>query len=104
MTAGSPPRILDGFRVVELSHVLAGPHCGRHLADLGAEVIKVESPGAGDYTRHLATAPGIQNSTYFSNQNAGKLAVAVDIARADGQAVLPAGPRSRQWTQVARPR
>jgi len=83
-----PSRILDGVRVVELCHVLAGPHCGRHLADLGAEVIKVESPGAGDYTRHLAATPGSQNSTYFSNQNAGKLAVAVDISREDGQAVV----------------
>jgi hypothetical protein len=69
MIAGSPPRILYGIRVVELSHALAGPHCGRHLADLGAEVTKVESPGAGDYTRHLAAAPGNQNSVYFSKRN-----------------------------------
>jgi crotonobetainyl-CoA:carnitine CoA-transferase CaiB-like acyl-CoA transferase len=82
------PRILEGVRVVELSHVLAGPHCGRHLADLGAEVVKVESPDGGDYTRHLAAAPGSQNSTYFSNQNAGKLAVAVDIAHPEGQQVV----------------
>ena len=88
MTSPTPSRILEGIRVIELSHVLAGPHCGRHLADLGAEVIKVESPGQGDYTRHLAAAPGSQNSAYFSNQNAGKLAIAVDIARPDGQRVV----------------
>ena len=63
MTMTTPPRILEGMRVLELCHVLAGPHCGRHLADLGAEVIQVESPGGGDYTRHLAAAPGSQNST-----------------------------------------
>ena len=42
MASSPPPRILDGIRV-EPSHVLAGPHCGRHLADLGTEVIEVES-------------------------------------------------------------
>src|SRR3546814_9683820 len=43
---------LEGLRVVELARVLAGPWCGQLLADLGAEVTKVERPGAGDDTRH----------------------------------------------------
>jgi len=88
MSRTETPRILEGIRVVELSHVLAGPHCGRQLADLGAEVIKVESPDTGDYTRAIAVTDGSQNSVYFTNQNAGKRGLAVDIARAEGQGVI----------------
>ncbi|MDQ2765029.1 MAG: CoA transferase, partial [Pseudomonadota bacterium] len=43
---------LSGIKVVELARILAGPWCGQLLADLGAEVIKIERPGAGDDTRH----------------------------------------------------
>jgi CoA:oxalate CoA-transferase len=80
--------ILQGIRVLDFSHVLAGPHCGRQLADMGAEVIKVESPGLGDSTRRvLGTATG-ESNPIFENLNAGKLGFSVDLKRPEGRAVM----------------
>lgn len=81
---------LDGIRVLDLSRVLAGPWCGQQLADLGAEVIKIERPGSGDDTR--AWGPpwlaGTRESAYFLSANRGKRSVAVDLASSDGQALI----------------
>ncbi|MGH6694886.1 CaiB/BaiF CoA transferase family protein [Sphingopyxis sp.] len=83
---------MRGIRVVELARVLAGPWCGQLLADLGAEVVKVERPGAGDDTREwgppfVSGADGENlGAAYYHSCNRGKHSVAIDIARADGQA------------------
>ena len=50
-TQVKPPRPLDGITVVSLEHAIAAPFCTRQLADLGARVIKIERPGAGDFAR-----------------------------------------------------
>ncbi len=87
---------LAGIRVVELARILAGPWCGQVLADLGAEVVKVERPGAGDDTRHwgppFVTAPdgSPRDAAYFHATNRGKRSVAIDIASAEGQAQVRA--------------
>ncbi|MFN3815687.1 CaiB/BaiF CoA transferase family protein [Brevundimonas sp.] len=86
--APSPP--LAGVRVLDLSRVLAGPWATQLLADLGAEVIKIERPGAGDDTRHWGPpfttrtdgSPG--DAAYFLCANRGKQSVALDIASPEG--------------------
>jgi len=90
------PKPLEGIRVVELARVLAGPWCGQLLADLGAEVVKVERPGAGDDTREwgppFVTGAGGENlgAAYYHSCNRGKRSVAIDIASAEGQAEVRA--------------
>jgi len=93
MTSGA----LSHIRVLDLSRVLAGPTAGQILADLGAEVIKVERPGRGDDTRHwgppwLAGSEGrpTGESAYFLSANRGKKSVAIDIARPEGQRLVRA--------------
>jgi crotonobetainyl-CoA:carnitine CoA-transferase CaiB-like acyl-CoA transferase len=87
---------LEGIKVVELARILAGPWCGQLLADLGAEVVKVERPGEGDDTRHwgppfLHDAEGANlDAAYFHATNRGKSSRAVDIASPEGQAVVRA--------------
>jgi crotonobetainyl-CoA:carnitine CoA-transferase CaiB-like acyl-CoA transferase len=83
---------LDGIRVLDLSRVLAGPWASQTLADLGAEVIKVERPGTGDDTRSwgppYATDAGgksTSDSAYFLSTNRGKKSVAIDITDPHGQ-------------------
>jgi crotonobetainyl-CoA:carnitine CoA-transferase CaiB-like acyl-CoA transferase len=89
-------RPLEGLRVVELARVLAGPWSGQLLADLGAEVVKVERPGAGDDTRHwgppfVTGADGANlGAAYYHSCNRGKRSVAIDIATAWGQAEVRA--------------
>jgi crotonobetainyl-CoA:carnitine CoA-transferase CaiB-like acyl-CoA transferase len=87
---------LEGLRVVELARVLAGPWSGQLLADLGAEVIKVERPGGGDDTREwgppfVTGADGANlGAAYYHSCNRGKRSVAIDIASAEGQAEVRA--------------
>lgn len=87
---------LAGIRVLELARILAGPWCGQLLADLGAEVIKIERPGAGDDTRHwgppFMTGPNGENldAAYYHSTNRGKTSRAVDIATPQGQADIRA--------------
>jgi crotonobetainyl-CoA:carnitine CoA-transferase CaiB-like acyl-CoA transferase len=84
-------RPLNGLRVVELARILAGPWAGQLLADLGAEVVKVERPGSGDDTRHWGPpfAPD-GAAAYFHGCNRGKKSVAIDLETAEGQAQVRA--------------
>lgn len=78
---------LTGLKVVELARILAGPWAGQLLADLGAEVVKVERPGTGDDTRGWGPPFASDGSAaYFHGCNRGKSSVAIDLASADGQA------------------
>jgi formyl-CoA transferase len=80
-------RPLDGIRVVDLSRVLAGPYCSLLLADMGAEVIKVEEPGKGDDTRAWPPFAGGE-STYFMSVNRGKKSLTLDLKHEGGKTVL----------------
>ena len=82
-----PTGPLKGLRVFDLTRVLAGPTCVQMLADLGADVVKIERPGAGDDTRGFAppTMPGTGESAYFVGVNRNKRSVTLDIAKPEGQ-------------------
>jgi crotonobetainyl-CoA:carnitine CoA-transferase CaiB-like acyl-CoA transferase len=78
----APPRPLDGLRVLDLSQIVAGPVCTRVLADLGADVIKVEAP-TGDLSRNVPpTVEGV--GALFAQLNAGKRSACIDIRTAEG--------------------
>ena len=83
---------LDSIRVLDLTRVLAGPWCAQNLADLGADVIKVERPGAGDDTRgwgppFLKARDGTdtEDAAYYLAANRGKKSILLDIATPAGQ-------------------
>ncbi len=89
------PGPLSHIRVLDMSRVLAGPWAGQLLADLGAEVIKIERPGGGDDTRqwgppYLKDRDGNETSeaAYYLSSNRGKRSLAVDIATPEGQAIV----------------
>lgn len=77
---------LGGIRVLDLTRVLAGPHCGRMLVDFGAEVIKIEPPD-GDLTRFSSPRVG-SLATYFIQQNAGKKCMSIDLSTPDGARIF----------------
>ena len=93
----APQRLgaLSHLRVLDLSRVLAGPWCTQNLADMGADVIKIEKPGEGDDTRHwgppfFADAAGepTDNACYFAACNRNKRSVTVDMATPEGQEII----------------
>ena len=86
---------LSGFRVLDLSRILAGPWSSQMLADLGAEVIKIERPGVGDDTRgwgppYMPDEAGEPTSeaAYFHAANRGKQSVCIDMSKAEGQDLI----------------
>jgi crotonobetainyl-CoA:carnitine CoA-transferase CaiB-like acyl-CoA transferase len=96
MNPVSSPAALAGIRVLDLSRVLAGPWCTQILADLGADVVKVEAPGRGDDTRAWGPPflngpdgqPEIGTSAYYLAANRNKRSIVVDFATAEGAALL----------------
>ncbi len=88
-------RPLSHIRVLDLTRVLAGPWAAQNLADLGAEVIKIERPGTGDDTRSWGppwlkdeSGKDTRESAYFLSVNRGKKSVTVDISKPEGQALI----------------
>ncbi len=93
MDSRLPP--LEGIRVLDLSRILAGPWCTQNLADLGADVIKVERPGTGDDTRHwgppyLKDGQGrdTAEAAYYLSANRNKRSLEADIATPQGAALI----------------
>src|SRR5512144_338713 len=85
-TAGLP---LDGIRVVALEQAVSAPFCSRQLADMGADVIKIERPDGGDFAREYDSAlQGL--STYFAWLNRGKRSVVLDLKSDQGRETLHA--------------
>ena len=85
--------MLNNLKVLDLSRVLAGPWTSQSLADLGADVIKIERPGVGDDTRawgplYFESANGDLTSAYFMSANRGKRSAAINIATPQGQALV----------------
>lgn len=87
MTAPTGP--LKNIKVFDLTRVLAGPTCVQMLADLGADVVKIERPGTGDDTRGFAPPfiPGTKESAYFVGVNRNKRSVTLDISKPEGQKI-----------------
>jgi len=88
-------KALEHLRVLDLTRVLAGPWCTQLLADLGADVVKIERPGSGDDTRawgppYLKDAAGrdTTEAAYYLSANRGKRSVTVDISKAEGQQLV----------------
>jgi len=81
-------RPLEGVRVLDLTRVLAGPFCTMNLADLGAEVIKIELPGRGDDSRQFAPTLPTGDSGYYYSVNRGKKSVTIDLRTAEGAALF----------------
>jgi len=95
MSETSKKGALSGFRVLDLSRILAGPWASQMLADLGADVIKIERPGAGDDTRgwgppYMPDESGepTTEAAYFQSANRGKQSVCIDMSKPEGQVLI----------------
>ncbi|MDX1730126.1 MAG: CoA transferase, partial [Aurantimonas coralicida] len=78
---------LDGMKVIELAHIMAGPVCGMMLADMGADVIKVEKPDGDDTRRFLPPDINGESAAYMM-MNRNKRGIVLDLKSEDGKAVL----------------
>ena len=82
----SQTHILSGTRILDFSRLLPGPWATQMLADLGADVIKVEQPIVGDYSRH--NPPNFKDSgVYYNSVNSNKRSITIDLANLEGQGV-----------------
>jgi len=90
MTTPSPGMPLDGFRVIEIGHSVAAPYAALILAELGAEVIKIERPGKGDDARAWGPPFHDDMATMFHALNRGKKSVEVDLKSTEGIATIKA--------------
>ncbi|MDQ6817755.1 MAG: CoA transferase [Actinomycetota bacterium] len=88
MSEASGAPLLEGVRVLDFSRVLAGPYCTMVLADLGADVIKVERPGIGDETRSWGPPFSEGEATYYLAVNRGKRSIELDLADPESKPVL----------------
>lgn len=88
--AGAMEHVLSGIRVLDLSRALAGPSCTRMLAEMGAEVIKVEAAPNGDLVRGISKLRGNDRSLYYIQQNLGKKSVCVNLRDPRGMAIVAA--------------
>ncbi|NWF54271.1 MAG: CoA transferase [Syntrophaceae bacterium] len=79
---------LEGIRVLDLTHVLAGPFCTQILGDLGAEVIKIERPGVGDPTRRMPPHTMKDQSLYFMALNRNKKSLTLDLKAPEGKEIF----------------
>ena len=84
------PRPLNGMRVIELAHIMAGPLCGMMLADMGADVIKVEKIAGGDDSRRMVPPNIGEESAAFLMMNRNKRGMALDLKSDDGKKILTA--------------
>lgn len=90
-----PLRPLEGIRVLELGNYMAGPFCGMLLADMGADVVKVENPKGGDYSRAVAPVPpGSPDGAGFLRINRNKRSVAIDLKHPAGKETFKVLARS----------
>src|SRR5438477_7580751 len=81
------PQPLQGYRILDLTRALAGPYCASLLGDLGAEVVKIEEPDAGDEARHWGPPFFGGESAYFLSMNRHKQSVAVNLKVAEGREI-----------------
>ena len=87
MSTQLPANLFEGLRVLDLTRVMSGPFCTAMLADLGAEVIKIEIPDFGDEGRHFA--PHVRGeSSYFALLNRGKRSVTINLKSPEGVALV----------------
>src|SRR5262249_59995692 len=91
-----PYNPLQGIRVLDASRVLAGPICGQLLGDLGADVIKLERPGAGDETRGWGPPVAGALSAYYLSCNRSKRAISLDLAKPEGAGIFHSLPHKLQ--------
>ncbi len=97
----SPPSPLGGLRVLDLSKVLAGPLCAQYLGDMGADVIKIETPDQGDETRHwppFREAGDHRTGAVFLSANRNKRSLCLDLRSEQGRAVIY---RLAKWADIA---
>ena len=88
MSSSEPEGALAGTKVLDLTRILAGPLCAQTLGDMGAEVIKVEPPGAGDDTRSWGPPFAGGESAYFLGINRNKRSITLNMAAKAGQEIL----------------
>ena len=90
MPANAMPGPLDGIRVLEAGLLIQGPQAAALLADMGADVIKIELPGVGDQSRYITVAPGDQRSAVFTACNRGKRGISLDLRQPRGAEIFKA--------------